>query len=233
MDVLKTIQTVDTVIKIAKPIIDSVCDKLVPEMKDFADRLYDLSGKYPSLEVWADAINTAADFLGDVLYAIGIAADPADELGLKAEKADKSMSDFESVKDYIEYLHNEIKLDEDELKNLSPIERTAYQAAGMAVEAGALGEKFNTDISADFVLLLSKIKNISDIVVGVADLISILSSLKDSGIERMDDVCDYIEAKGDSDRIRTGEAMRNAFKEHFGDLGAEIIEILKTDTRRS
>lgn len=233
MGMLASIQTIDSVVRIAKPIIDTVCTSLVPEMKDFADRLFALSEKYPSLEAWAKTIDKAADFMRDLLFAVGITSDSADVLGMKAGRAEKTVSDFESVEAYIQYLHDEIDLDKSDLDNLSPIERAAYQTAGLAIEAGALGETVNTMISADFTLLLAKIKDISDIAVSASEIVSIIVSLKDKGISRMDDICEYVEAKGDSDRIKAGEAFREVLEERIGESGNEVIENLKMDARRS
>lgn len=233
MNIIAGIQTIDTVVKIAKPVIDTVCMALVPEMKDFAERLCVLSEKYPSLEAWAKTIDKVADFLGDVLFAVGITTDSADVLGMKAGKAEKTVSEFDSVKAYIKYLHEEIVLDKSDLDKLSPEEKAAYQAAGLAIEAGALGEAVNTVISVDFTLLLAKIKDISEIAVSASEIVSMIVSLKDKGISRMDDVCDYVQAKGDSDRIKTGEAFREVLKEQMGDSGNEVIENLKMDARRS
>lgn len=233
MNILAGIQTIDSAVRIAKPIIDKVCTSLVPEMKDFADRLYVLSEKYPSLEAWAKAIDKVADFMGDVLFVVGITADSVDALGMKAGRAEKTVSEFDSVKAYIQYLHDEIALDKNDLDNLSSEERAAYQTAGLAIEAGALGEAVNAKISADFTLLLAKIKDFTDIAVSASEIVSIIASLREKGISRMDDVCDYVEAKGDSDRIKAGEAFREALEERIGEAGSEVIENLKMDARRS
>ena len=233
MNIIAGIQTIDTVVKIAKPVIDTVCTALVPGMKDFAERLCALSEKYPSLDAWAKTIDKVADFLGDVLFAVGITADSADVLGMKASKAEKTVSEFDSVKAYIKYLHEEIVLDKSDLDKLSLEEKAAYQAAGVAIEAGALGEAVNTVISVDFTLLLAKIKDIAEIAVSASEIVSMIAALKDKGISRMDDVCDYVQAKGDSERIKTGEAFREVLKEQMGDSGNEVIENLKMDARRS
>ncbi len=232
MEALGVIKTVDTVIKIAFPIIESITAKLAPEMKEFANRLYDLSAKYPKLENGAQAIEKGAEILTDILYALGISCDSADEIGIKAEKTEKSMSDFSSVEDYVKFLREEVEIDKEKLESLNPDEKMAYRTVGMAVEAAALGEKMGVNISPDFVLLMSKLRTVGDIAVEVADLISMVKSLKDSGVEETQNVCEYFSGKGDSDRVHTGQIIRTVFEAMFGDKGIEIIETIKNDERK-
>lgn len=79
-----SISTIETGLSIAKPIIEELSAKLQPEMKAFAERLFVLTEKYPSIEKIAEVIDKAADILGDVLYVLGISSDPANVIGAKA-----------------------------------------------------------------------------------------------------------------------------------------------------
>jgi hypothetical protein len=133
----------------------------------------------------------------------------------------------------MKYLHDEVSLNEEEVSPLSQEERITYQTAGIAVQSAALGERLGVEISPDFMLILSKMKNISDIVISTTQIISLISSLKENGLSNMDDVCDYFKASGDSDRIHTGNIVRTAMCGLFGNLGIDLIEYLKMDARRS
>ena len=109
MEIMQTLKTIDMVISVAKPIIEAVVPKLQESMKCFAERMLELSEKYPSIAEFAQMIDKAADIMGDVLYALGINADPADVMGAKIAQADKGIDEFDSIEAYINYLRDEIE----------------------------------------------------------------------------------------------------------------------------
>lgn len=233
IDIVNTLKTVNTVVTIAKPIIETVTTKLTPEMKNFAERLYTLSEKYPSLEKLAEAIDKAAEIIVDVLFLFNIKCDSATEMGFKVEQAEKAMSDFESVENYINYLHDEIELDKIKFDSLSNEEKMAYEACGMAVGAEAIAEKIGVDISPDFIMLMSKIKVLGEAVIETAELVTILKGLKDNGIEKTEDVCEYFIGEGESDRVKTGSVIKDVFATVFGDNTEDIIEKIKIGERNT
>ena len=151
MGMIQTIKVISTIIDIAKPVIETVSPKLQEGMKDFAERMLELSEKYPSIAGFAQMIDKAADIMGDILYALGISADSADVMGVKAAQADKGVNDFDNVEEYISYLKNEIDLDKEKFDALSEGERVAYSITGMAIGAGAISEKLGMEIPADVV----------------------------------------------------------------------------------
>lgn len=228
MEILQTLKIIDTVVSIAKPIIETVAPKLQESMKGFAERMLVLAEKYPSIAEFAQMIDKAADIMGDVLYALGINADPADVLGAKIAQSDKGIDDFDSIEAYITYLKNEIELDKEKFEALSPEERIAYSITGMAVEAGAIGEKLGVEIPADVVELVAKIADIGKVAMEAKEIVSIISMLKDEGIENLSDICDCIKGNGDSDRLKTGETLLkvlDVLKPNEGkDIFNEIID---------
>lgn len=228
MEILQTLKIIDTVVSIAKPIIETVAPKLQESMKDFAERMLVLAEKYPSIAEFAQMIDKSADIMGDILFALGINADPVDELGAKIAQADKGVDDFESIEAYITYLKNEIELDKEKFEALSEEERVAYTITGMAVEAGAIGEKLGIEIPADVVEIVAKVAEIGKVVVDAKELISLIGNLKDEGIVNLNDVCDCIRGTGDSDRLKTGEVLvkvLDALKPNEGkDVLNEIID---------
>lgn len=207
MEILQVIKTIDTVVSIAKPIIEVVAPRLQEAMKAFAERMLELAKKYPSITEFSQMIDKAAEIMGDVLYAIGINSDPADILGAKIAQADKGMDDFDSVEAYITYLKNEIELDKEKFDSLSSEEHVTYSITGMAVEASAIGERLGVEIPADAVELVAKIAEIGKIAVEAKEMISLISKLKDEGVTNLNDVCDCVQGKGDSDRLKTGDAL--------------------------
>lgn len=61
MNGLKVFQTTNTVISITKPIIEEMAVKLSSEIKNFAEKLYVLAEKYPSLEDWAEVMEKSLE----------------------------------------------------------------------------------------------------------------------------------------------------------------------------
>lgn len=228
MEILQTLKNIDTVVSIAKPIIETVAPRLQESMKGFAERMLVLAEKYPSIAEFAQMIDKAADIMGDVLYALGITTDPADVLGAKIAQSDKGIDEFDSVEAYITYLKNEIELDKEKFDALSTEQRVAYSITGMAVEASAIGEKLGIEIPADAVELVAKIAEIGKIAVEAKEMISLISKLKDEGVSTLNDVCDCVKGTGDSDRLKTGEALLkvlDTLKPNEGkDIFNEIID---------
>lgn len=215
MEILQTLKTIDTVVSIAKPIIETVAPKLQESMKEFAERMLVLAEKYPSIAEFAQIIDKAAEIMGDVLYVLGINMEPADVFGAKIAQSDKGIDEFDSIEAYITYLKNEIELDKEKFDALSTKESVAYSIIGMAVEAGAIGEKLRIEIPADVVELGAKIAEIGKISVETKEIISLISKLKEEGISDLNDICDCIKGTGDSDRLKTGEVL------------LEVLDVLK------
>lgn len=233
MEIGTVLSGIDKFVTTAKPIVEIIAPKLQKSMRGFADRMLELSEKYPSIEEFAKMIDKAADIMGDVLYVLGISAEPSDVIGLKAENSDKTVDDFDSIESYIDYLRDEVELDKERFDSLSTEERVSYSIAGMAIEAGVIGEKLKVDIPADVVEIISKISDIGKIVVDAKELVSIISGLKDDGIDNLNDVCDCIYGVGESDRVKTGESIVRVLDEiHPGDgnrLYNDIIDGVRGD----
>lgn len=231
MEIMQTLKIIDTVVSVAKPIIEMVAPKLQESMKGFAERMLVLSEKYPSIAEFAQMIDKAADIMGDVLYALGINADPADVMGAKIAQAEKGIDDFDSIEAYISYLKDEIELDKEKFESLSTEERVAYSITGMAVEAGAIGEKLGVEIPADAVELVAKIAAIGKIVVEAKEIISLVSNIKEEGIDNLSDICDCLKGSGDSDRLKTGEALLKVLDTIRPNEGKDIMNELIDEVR--
>ena len=226
MEIMQTIKAIDTVVSIAKPIIGIVAPKLQESMKEFAERMLVLSEKYPSIAEFAQMIDKAADIMGDVLYALGINADPVDILGAKMAQAEKGVDEFNSIEEYISYLKNEIELDKEKFDSLSTEERVAYTITGMAVEAGAIGEKLSVEIPADAVELVSKIAEIGKVAVEAKEIIALISKIRNEGIVNLNDICDCIKGTGDSDRLKTVESLLKVINDIHPGEGNNIINAI-------
>ena len=231
MDIMQGIKVAETIVSIAKPIVETVAFNLQKSMKGFAERLIILSEKYPSISEFAVMINKAADFLGDVLFALGINTDHADVLGAKVSQSEKKVDDFDSIEDYIEFLKNEVVLDEDKFEHLSSEEKTIYSIIGIAVEVGAIAEKLGVEITAEAVEMISNIIEKGNLFVKAKDIISIINKLKELGVTNMQDVYECIKGIGDSDRLKTSDGLINALNEVYPGKGEVIITELFDEIR--
>lgn len=83
-----------------------------------------------------------------------------EELGMKAEQADKKPEDFDSINDYIEYLRQEIKVDDAKLENLSEEERMKYQAVGLGLYVKNIEEKQGMKLDPAFLKVVPEMINL-------------------------------------------------------------------------
>lgn len=231
MGFIDAIDKIDKVITIAKPIIESVSSKIQPEMKQFAERLFELSEKYPSIKDFAMVVDKSADILGDILFVLGVKSEQADIIGLKIAQADKGLLDFESVEDYLNYLKNDVHLDENEYNAMSEVEKMAYTVVGMAVEVGAIGEKLGIKLDADFVLLISKVVNAGIAAIDATGIVDILKMVKENGTISVSDIYEYFMGEGESDRINTGKILKDILATLYPGKADDIIMEIKDEAR--
>lgn len=223
INIAKTIRVAATVIDTAKMIATDIAPKLQKTMKVFSDRMIKLSKKYPTLSGFGKMVGKAADIMGDVMCAIGIPTEEADVLGYKAMQAEKGSDEFDSVTEYVAYLKNDIELEKENYIKLSEEEKTVYCINGMAIEADAIGEVLNVTITPEVVEFLSKIAE-KGIDVNVKDIMSIVETLKSEGVENLNDVIEYFEGSGQSDRMKTEDALYEALNKVKPGKADEILD---------
>lgn len=168
----------------------------------------------PGLDV-INTISIAAKIIHAVVDFLGIKSEEDPEiLGAKAEQSDKSLEDFDNdVEAYIKYLKEEVELDKEKFDKLTPEEKMGCKAIGMALETKAVEEKIGgIEISPECIATLTKIES-AGINIDSKELVGIVQALKESGITNLNDVVEFLDGKGSSDRIKTGEALANALGE--------------------
>ena len=122
----------DTICSIGAAVV-STCAKIGGELMSavgvFAKDL--VTGPIPGI-VLGKILTLAIDVISAVANALTEKPkeETPEEIGLKAEMADKKPEDFDSINDYIEYLRNDIKVDEERLKEMDEKERATYAAIG-------------------------------------------------------------------------------------------------------
>ncbi len=227
----QVIDGVKTMISVAKPILETVAPKMQESMKVFAERMIVMEQKYPSIGDLIKIIDKVAEIVDEVLTVLGIEADSAAELAMKAAQAEKGVDDFDNVQEYITYLREEIELDEEKFNALFKEEKAVYTIAGIAIKAGAVGEKMGMEINPDILEMGAKVASIGKVVLSTKELLTILSELKKNGIDDLSDVCDVIMGEGSSDRWRTSQAMEKAFDAVRPGEGEKIVREIIDEIR--
>ena len=190
--------------------------------KVIVEKIKDLNIDIPS------CINMIGDIVEILTKIFDIDSEQQEVLGAKAEQAEKTIEDFDNdTIAYINYLKNEIQLDKEKFNSLSQEEKLGYKVTGIAIESQALSQKMDMEITPDSLVLIPKLES-QGINIDVKTLVKIFEVLKGEGIQSLNDVSDLLEGKGDSDRIKTGEALAKALTEntnlHVSDLKDAVRE---------
>lgn len=176
-----------------------------------------------------EKIKEAVGFVGNIMHTIAEIVlntelkDSPEELGAKAMQAEKGIEEFDGdAEAYIKYLRDEIKLDRARFEAMKPEEKLGCEAVGITLETKAVEQKLGgVEIPAESLAELGKL-HMAGITIDAVKLLNVIKALKESGITNLNDVVDYLEGTGDSDRIKTGEALKNAMGE---DASEKIYQV--------
>lgn len=180
----------------------------------FAKSAFSIIAKLPipGLDIM-NIVSIAAKIIHAVVDFLGIKSEEDPEiLGAKAEqKNEKNLEDFDNdVEAYIKYLKEEVELDKERFDKMTPEEKMGCKAIGMALETKAVEEKIGgIEISPECLATLTKIQS-AGINIDAKELVGIVQVLKEQGITNLNDVVEFLDGKGNSDRIKTGEALTTA-----------------------
>lgn len=149
--------------------------------------------------------------------------DKVEELGAKAMAADRKPEDFDKINDYINYLRNEVEVDEATLSQ-DPIDKTVRQAIGTSIALKALGNELNTDISLSF---LSKV---SELGIESKVILEIIKSYAKSGLNPAD-VEAYINDELNLDESdKHSDVIAEAYqKAHPSMTSQEVVQAVMKD----
>lgn len=141
--------------------------------------------------------------------------DEPEELGMKAEVADKKPDDFDSTTAYIEYLRNEIKIDKEKMNELSEEKKAEYGLVGSALYLEALKEKFNVTVTPEYLDTMRKLQEQNKLT--TKEIASFVKTFQENGITDMTDMSDYIKGNAPESGTRAS------------DVSSAIIETLKKE----
>lgn len=173
------------------------------------------------IEIIAAIVSAVAEALG-----LKDKDETSEEMGIKAEAADKKPEDFDSIEKYIEYLRNEVQIDKDKLNNLSNEDKVKYAAIGTAINIKGIEEKYKISASREFwgtMVDLKKSGKLSE-----EETKQYIESCKQNGITDMEDMSDYIKGEapksGTESSVVSG-AIMDALKKANPELsGTELVE---------
>lgn len=143
-----------------------------------------------------------------------------EEIGMKAELADKKPENFDSINDYIEYLRNEVKLDPAKLEKLTPEERQKYQLVGLGLYIKDIEEQQGVKLDPEFLKSIPKLKAQE---YEAADIANLMQSMKKNGVTDMKQYVDFMKGDlqpGSPERQQVGASVKDMVEQHF--KGGEV-----------
>ncbi|ETJ17702.1 hypothetical protein Q604_UNBC18735G0004 [human gut metagenome] len=169
------------------------------------------------IQVIATVIGRIADMLG-----VKEKEDSTEEIGMKAEEAEKKdikPENFDSYQEYINYIRQEIEIDKKKLNNLSDEEKVKYGTVGTAILVKGIEEKEKFEIPAEFVVEIGK-QDMS-----MEETRQYIKEFKEQNLE-LKDFTNYL--KGTIDNVKTirevGHAIESAIKELNPDMSDRDLE---------
>ena len=158
--------------------------------------------------------------IGEVAKILGVSgSDSPEELGMKAEIAEKKPEDFDSIEDYINYLNDEVELEEGAVDNLSETDKAKYGAMGAALNIQAIEEKYDVSLSPDF------LRDVTIMKLSSEEVASYIKEFKDRGITKMQDMTDYLrDEKIESDKCKVSESILDVMEDLYPEMSEEQLE---------
>lgn len=173
--------------------ITKIASSIGPMIAKYAPMVIEIVGKnLPKVVNTVEAISLVADVLKP--------NESADELGAKAMAAEKTPEDFEQINDYIDYLRNDVEIDEENLST-DAVDVITRQAVGVAIAVKGIGQALEADVSIPF------LNAISELDIDPTVVVALVKSYESSGLNS-DDVQKYL---GDSLSIEDTHRHSNVF----------------------
>lgn len=145
--------------------------------------------------------------------------DSPEELGMKAEIADKKPDDFDSTEEYIKYLNEEVELEKDAVDKLTMEEKAKYGLIGSSLDIMAIKEKYNIELSPDF------LRDVTIMKLTPEEVGTCVKDFADKGIEKMQDMTDYMRGNSiESDKSTISSTMLDSMKSLYPELSDEQLE---------
>lgn len=211
----------------------AVAAKVGPALAKIGTKLAALASKIDWKKV-GQVVEGASSLIGAVSKLVGVKnEDDPMILAMKAEKAEKDRTQFETTQEYIDYLNKKCEMPtEQEIEEVKKDQskKMGYQLMGMAIEGKAAGEKLGMELSPEFYLTVGKIQAASDVKVSAEQLVAILKEMKKSGLSTLE-VSNYLEGKAGEETEAIGEKFTESVSTISGIDAEECIAEWKTGVR--
>ena len=144
-----------------------------------------------------------------------------EDLGMKAEQADKKPEDFDSIEEYIKYLREEVEIDKEKMEKLSPEERAKYAAVGSAILVQGIEEKYKMQLPAEFWC------TVTDRKMDGEQIKCLIETFKENGMTDMEDLDDYLnnrKIESGTPRSEISDTIVEAIKKQNPGISQEDID---------
>lgn len=197
--------------------ITKIASSIGPMIAKYAPMVIEVVGKnLPKVVNTVEAISLVADVLKP--------NERADELGAKAMAAEKTPEDFEQINDYIDYLRNDVIIDEENLST-DAVDVITRQAVGVAIAVKGMGQALEADVSIPF------LNAISELDIDPTVVIALVKSYESSGLNS-DDVQKYLgNSLSIEDTHRHSNVFVNAYQTANPTMSVEEAEDAVMDLR--
>lgn len=213
--------------------IGSVCSAVCSAVSSFCSGVGSaimggLGSLAPAIVPWIAVAVKVISFLAE-LFAEKPREEKPEELGMKAEQADKKPEDFDSINEYIEYLRQEIKVDAAKLENLSEEERMKYQAVGLGLYVKNIEEKQDMKLDPTFLKVVPEMINLG---YSAQDIGNLMQSMKKNGVSDMKMYPEFMKGEllpGTPERKQVFTSVKDMVEQHFNgkefNLGQELDKL--------
>jgi len=178
--------------------ISSVVSVVSSAVKAVGQVVLDKSKEFLKMSI--ETLKVVTEVLEVIAKSMGILSpiETIEELGDRALSADKKIEDFDTTKEYIEYLRGEIRAKSiDELRSLPAEERLARRVVGNSIVSKAIEEEYSLDIPVEFW------DRVTEARLGGQEINEILKRFKSNDIEPKDFV-EYLKrelSREEEDRV--------------------------------
>jgi len=198
----------------ARDIVCSAAASLGPILTTATSTLLKVAGPY------LNAISTIVQLVG-ILFDVISAKENPEELGAKAMQADKQPENFNSNAEYIDYLRNEVKLDQAKFDNPSAEDKDARTAVGVSIIAKGIQETKGFDIPIEAWVALARVG--LDKESNLGEINTILDTFKG---EKLESFSDYTKGSLDAKKeLEVGNTLVDMYHNLEPDLSKEEIEL--------
>lgn len=168
--------------------------------------------------------------IGAIADALGLKdeEETPEEIGMKAEEAEKEgvkPENFDTYEEYINHLRENIQLDKTKLENLSKEDKIKYTAVGSAILVKGIEEKEDLEIPGEFVAEIGR-QNLS-----VEETKEYINVFKEKDLD-LRDFADFLSGAIDKKLYGTiGRAIESAIKNLNPDMTEDQIDDKITDMK--